>query len=340
MASEEIEQQLAALRNNYQEVEGRPFEHFCCPILLREEPAELCKGHVINQKIRNSTRLWVVQRKDVDGFFGRVFESDVVAMVESRDRHLADTLSDKDLSRKVEQRVTVDGKTIPHYRASGCAVPPNHSSFELRSGDRAVPMVLRMSPDEVDERSARKWQFELSLDCRLAGRVSVIKAAHLSMFRLFGYSYALSAGGIHVGKDILGSFFLKHSRSSDRDARKAGLDHFAQYVNMVRPVEHVGDLPSKGTVEDGKLGVCLRPSGQAFAFIVFVRTAHHLHAALVPAFPDPGSVAAYLSFLGSDETTIRVASGWYDSQARVLKAEQRVQVFTWNKENPRTALVD
>src|SRR5262245_44404347 len=76
MASEELEKQIQALREDYARAEGRPFQHFCCPFRCRDDPAHLCKGHVVNAAMPNSCRAWVPQRRDVDSFFGTMFEAD------------------------------------------------------------------------------------------------------------------------------------------------------------------------------------------------------------------------------------------------------------------------
>ncbi|PQV62436.1 hypothetical protein B1R32_13611 [Abditibacterium utsteinense] len=69
---------LEALRADFKNVTGRPFEHFYCPILQRDGPAELCMGHVVNKAFfdtsnRVSERC-ILQRKDVDNFYGSHFE--------------------------------------------------------------------------------------------------------------------------------------------------------------------------------------------------------------------------------------------------------------------------
>jgi hypothetical protein len=61
---------LPLVAADYEAVVGNPFGHFYCPILLEDIPGELCMGHVINKSFANSSRKRVVQRKDVDGFFG------------------------------------------------------------------------------------------------------------------------------------------------------------------------------------------------------------------------------------------------------------------------------
>jgi hypothetical protein len=69
---------LSALRADYETVTGRPFSHFYCPILFRDEPVDLCQAHIA--AFHDSSRAGTVQRADVDNFVGSVFEADFVAM--------------------------------------------------------------------------------------------------------------------------------------------------------------------------------------------------------------------------------------------------------------------
>src|SRR5208337_2439289 len=63
-------------RANYETVMGSPFEHFFCPILFSDVPAELIRGHVINEAFKGSSKAWVIQRGEVDRFYGGFFEGD------------------------------------------------------------------------------------------------------------------------------------------------------------------------------------------------------------------------------------------------------------------------
>ena len=55
---------------------------FLCPILQVEERAILCKGHIVPRAVRGRT--WLVQRKDVDNFYGRFVEADFIHGVRLR----------------------------------------------------------------------------------------------------------------------------------------------------------------------------------------------------------------------------------------------------------------
>ena len=68
-----LARRLESYRLDYEQVTGKPFEHFFCPILGVDEPAELIRGHVINRAFRDAPRAWVIQRSDVDNFYGSHF---------------------------------------------------------------------------------------------------------------------------------------------------------------------------------------------------------------------------------------------------------------------------
>lgn len=47
---------LRYLREDFSEVVGKPFEHFYCPVLFRDEEVELCKAHIVSAAFPGSTR--------------------------------------------------------------------------------------------------------------------------------------------------------------------------------------------------------------------------------------------------------------------------------------------
>src|SRR5271167_4182378 len=100
----DIQHRLDTYRRDFEVATGRPFRHFFCPILAVDEPIiepnRLIKGHIINKSFENAPAAWVVQRSDVDNFYGSLFEADF-ELIQYRDRlTLVDVLSDKMLSKK------------------------------------------------------------------------------------------------------------------------------------------------------------------------------------------------------------------------------------------------
>ena len=206
--SAQVESRLEFMSADYESVTGSSFQHFFCPILYRDEDTEECRAHVVNRAFRESDRSWTVQRADVDSWYGTMFEDDFLA-IERRNYPIAeDALTDRDLARRFRPRLTVDGDVVPHYVPHG-PVPESHTSVEVEIQGRPVQLGLKLSPNEFLASFSGKWEFQVEKDLRLPTVASVIKAAHLTMFHLLGYRYALSAGGFFLGKTVLGDIFLK-----------------------------------------------------------------------------------------------------------------------------------
>jgi hypothetical protein len=108
-----LARRLRDLRADFKDVMGEPFHHFYCPVLFLDDEAELCKAHIVNAVFPGSTR-WTVQRKDVDNFYGHVFESDFVD-IRHRGHRPDAVLADLELSKRLRPQVVVDGRRIEHY---------------------------------------------------------------------------------------------------------------------------------------------------------------------------------------------------------------------------------
>ncbi|GEM_PF-3894094 len=76
-----VENRLEVLRHDFASVAGKPFGHFYCPITHLDRATALCRGHIVPQTFQNSARDWVVQRKDVGGFYGATFEAGFAAIL-------------------------------------------------------------------------------------------------------------------------------------------------------------------------------------------------------------------------------------------------------------------
>lgn len=95
------------LRDDYASVAGEPFKHFFCPILWVDEPTELCLGHVVPESSGESSKARVLQRADVDSFYGTVAEDDFVSVVKARQKTRGEILSDPKFFRKLRPRMLV-----------------------------------------------------------------------------------------------------------------------------------------------------------------------------------------------------------------------------------------
>jgi len=201
---QEVQHKLETLRSDYREVTGKSFSHFYCPILFQDQDAELCRAHIVNSAFPDSCRKWTVQRADVDSFYGSAFESDFVDL-QYRSKHLTDdAIIDSLLSKKLRPKVYIEENKVEHFIASG-PVPAHFTEVHVNGPDGPVRLGLKVRPDET--LSTAEWRIAIEKDVRLAALVSMLKAAHLTLFEMLGYRHALSAGGHFLGRNILGEFF-------------------------------------------------------------------------------------------------------------------------------------
>jgi len=102
--NEELKKKIENLNTDYLSVVGHPFHHFFCPILFKDEDVALCKAHVINQAFQNVSRVWTVQRQDIDNFYGSNFEADFVLLQDAHllndDAFFPNVFTRKDLYKK------------------------------------------------------------------------------------------------------------------------------------------------------------------------------------------------------------------------------------------------
>ena len=296
MMNAQLMNHLEQLRADYASVTGYAFEHFYCPVLYRDDDTELCRAHVINRAFPDSDRQWTVQRADVDSWYGTLFEDDFLA-IQMKDQPIAaHALTDPDLARRFRPKFTKDGEEVQHYLASG-PVPEYHTEVESDVDGHTVRLGLKLSPNELLDAVEKKWEILVEKDLRLPAVVSVLKAAHLTMFHLLGYRYALSAGGRFLGKTVLGDFFQKCQGMGRALALKKAEDHFKEFSGMWRAI---AALPPdfSGTLTDRYCHI-LMSREEPWAFLVVVRTGIQRHVAVVPIMDDADSAARFVQFLQS-----------------------------------------
>lgn len=293
--NEDTAKKLAVLRADYESVTCHTFAHFYCPVLFRDDPVPLSHAHIINTAFPDSDRRWTIQRADVDNFFGSLFERDFVVLAEKGKHDAVDVLTSKALSRRFHPKLVADGRHVEHYLPKG-PVPPNHSEIQLtREGETPVRFVLKLEPNETLSALDRNWEIVIEKDLRLVTLVSLLKAAHLTMFELIGYRYTLSAAGRFVGWDVLGSFVAENmGRERTIVLANAG-KHFPEFVNLVRPML-IPPTGLKGTISDGYLYLCTGDP-KPWAVMLFVRIAEQMHTVLVPVLEDPEGAARFVRFL-------------------------------------------
>ena len=147
----------------------------------------------------------------------------------------------------------------------------------------------------------------------------MLKAAHLTLFEMLGYRYALSAGGYFLGRNILGEFFLSNKGRSKTDIIANGLSHFREFANMMRPVLNPPpDL--RGTTADQSVFVCRCDADTPWGIIVFIKTSHLVHSVLVPVLECEGAAARFMAFVKGEGCRIRAnrcrfeGQNWYGAK--------------------------
>ena len=302
-----VEEHLAKLKEDYSTVSGCTWNYFVCPILQVDEDVPLIRAHVINKAFPNSDRSWTIQRKDVDNFFGSRFEADFLAIDKKVGRSPIELLADKDLRRLFKPTALLDGKEVESYAYQpSVAVPEQFLKVTLSAEGRSAREVLKATSGQ--RRAARDGRVEIEVDkdVRIHALVSLLKAAHLTLFHLMGYKYALSLGGRLLGKDLLGDLFLKTRQLNPVDTVEMAVQHFRPFHNMVQVVLP-GTTPFQGTVTD-RLANAIMDGSRIWALQVFVRTGEHMYLVMVPILDHPDSLERFRRFLSADESALECRS--------------------------------
>ncbi len=320
---------LAELRRDFEAVAGHAFRHFYCPVLYRDEEVPLCQAHIVNQVFPGACRRWTVQRKDVDNFFGSVFESAFVALRHRRRPRTPDLLVDKAAARSLRPRVFLNGRHIEHYVPKG-PVPPHFSPFVVDGPDGAVRLALKMEPTATLAAAAGNWQICVERDLRLPSVVSLLKAAHLTLFDMLGYRYALSAGGAFLGRTVLGDFFLRHGNTTGPELIQHAQRHFTEFTHMVRPAS-AGLEEAKGTATDRLLFICMRGTEIRWAFLVIVRIADTIHCVLVPTFETPVAIDVFLNFIRNQDERVEALLAQFQGDRWLVST--KAKSIVWPKKD-------
>jgi hypothetical protein len=161
-----------------------------------------------------------------------------------------------------------------------------------------------MTPQEFLAAGPETFEIHFHKDLRLASVASLLKCAHLTLFAMLGYRYALSRGGRFLGKTILGTFFDENLGLEKAQIQANGTSHFLQFANMVRPIVSFPNT-LRETVADRSVHICMTDSEIPWAMVVYLRTAEHWHAVLVPVMDTPEGSSTFIDFLNSGGSLIR-----------------------------------
>lgn len=322
-----IATRVEVLRSDFEEVTGAPFEHFYCPILYRDEPVELCKAHIVNRVLEGVPRAWTVQRKDVDNHFGSKFESGFTALADYEDIMAQGGLTGKRLPSQFKTRVLAGSEEISYFSARR---PPGPEFTALRVSDKHPWIFLKRTPEEVDRLRDDPWCIETTADLSVSVAVTAIKSAHLTLFGLLGYAYALSCGGRLVGAEVLGSLLRETVSCSLREAEERARTILREWAHVVRPMKG-GAWGVGGTIRDGSLLIAWTGSGNPWGAIVRVAFQDNDFAVLLPCSWRVDEMVTYLDFMRNGHEEIRVKVGELDPERGQLGVSERDFPLRWPK---------
>jgi hypothetical protein len=240
-----------------------------------------------------------------------------------------DYFRNKKLFGAARPRIYLGEQEISYFLSDGKRPP---RGFQLVEFDVEGQIVLLNMKATVEQMQVDNWSIETKKDLRLPAFVSLLKAAHLSMFSLFGYRYALSYAGRFVGEDVLGKFYRMNTDvQTKKEAQRRALPFFKPFRHMVRPILH-GSTAMEGTLSDGLVHLCASASGDPWGMIVFIRTGELRHAVLIPHQENAESLAIYLDFLKNDRELIHVMRGVYEPDAERWLFESDRRAVNWPKD--------
>lgn len=317
---------LENLKKDFKRITETTFNYFYCPILFCDEETELCKGHIVNQAFGRSHSEWIIQRKDVDNFYGIHFEADFIG-IQYIDRRLdiLNSFSDRNHLSLFRPKITRNGQPVPYYPFSEkLKTPKDHTPIIIESAEKQINLNLKISKEELE--NPGKMEIYIEKDMRLSAIVSLLKAAHLTLFKMLKYQYALSATGYYMGKTILGDFFIQNRNENHETIIQNGLIHFEKFSHLVRPMtSHQPEL--KGTIKDNRLYILETSTSIPWAFMIFIKVKTSIHAVIIPIFEHPDGISKFFNFLRNQGGDITGKFSYFDNGTFMV--HEKSSTFNW-----------
>jgi hypothetical protein len=277
-----------------------------------------------------------VQRKDVDEFYGSRFEAGFLDIQYAHGEYegnlpIEKILADPHLAKRFNATIYLDGSPVKHIVHKG-EMPSEFIPVKLGDIPKDFGFGVKVDSVELDALLMGRCEVEANRDIRLEMIVSTIKAAHLTMFEVIGYSYVLRASGRFVGYDILGKFFLENHDKKKGEVLSAARSYFKEFLHMVRPILQ-SPFENRGTLEKNEFLFCVGASGQIWAMITFVRTGPVTYGVLLPSCYSPDSVFTFMDFLRNNNETIHVALAGFDKNNQTFEMTKNAMPLQWSKQN-------
>jgi len=311
MSDEDIRPRLEFLRSDYARVTGEPFKHFFCPILFVDEESPLCMGHIIPQAFESSSKVWVPQREDVDNFYGSAAEAETAAAVENRDASPATVVCSPQLGPLFRPKIMSGQSPIEYFTSKSPPKFAGHTPVQIVEGEgenMVGNIVLKVSPEEVSSLiNDNSLRFVIERDFRPQITAALIKAAHLTLFRMLGYEHVLSATGQFLA-EILRTFYLENKHLQKRELTPFVEKYFSPLTGMIIPLLQGGGT----TIESNEALAVFGSSGRCYSLGVFVEVLERRFIVFVPS-GTAEEFGTYLSFLNDPPPSISAGMVQYNS---------------------------
>jgi hypothetical protein len=236
-------QQLRRLNDDYAALTGKTVQRFVCPITLKDEQdAELCDGHILNASIKKAARKTIVQRTDVDNYFGQTLEPDLVAFLNARVSSFKEMVK-----RACELTVTLpSSEKVSAFFANSKARGrfPQVDLLDSSGNVIASPFLRTRSLEPKLHKDLKVEWLMVFTDSALMG--SMIKSAYLALFHIMGYRYVLSPYGDCVRKSLAGFY-------EDNADKYGSAAYFSKFKGSIKFM--LNNIPDDAcnTVDDGLL---------------------------------------------------------------------------------------
>ena len=254
---------------------------FLCPILQLEERVPLCKGHIVPKAVRGRT--WVVQRKDVDNFYGSFAEADFIHGVRLRAMLTFEDAMQYVLKHGLARRADL---SIHDGEGAKATVHP------ARKGDGGQEVVVRSLDGSIDLDG--DLSLSINFDAAQETLLTCLHTAHLGNFEGSGYRYATSRSGRFVA-NLLRDVYLRFSRRGHSIDREELAAMCRVHVNMARPVSSVDGLDRELLKDPFRSFVICWCGDAVFATVHFLQADSEWNAVMLYADVDSRAIAMMAS---------------------------------------------
>ena len=237
---------LHRLRMDFFGWRNKPCKHFPCPISLEDSYGArgLMNGHILNRAFDKANGETVIQRADIDGYYGETVEPDLITYLNSAVRHPSDWI----LSSKEIKAITSSGIRLDAFIPSPKSKPPEDRFTPIPINDEDTGKVLatpyvRASLAELGTDSIIRFEGTKTLN-QPSMLGAWMKAGYLAMWKMFGCRYADTLAGNYVRYPLYNFF-------KDKGTKSTAENYFRRFEGAANILFNKDFNPVIDTIENG-----------------------------------------------------------------------------------------